>query len=657
MTEPMKQCASHSGATEPLWGRLRSRTVQGIGFVVLSAATFLFAENTTAAEPSSIGTVYVHDGRPLRQLDLGKPENAVKVWDTLHAFTALQGIVNRETPRLYLDYCQEFGVDTDRFWLDWLQGEDGWLRGTQTLPLDSLQDAVARFREHIKGLVVYDPAVPATSCVASTAAGCEDLIPVRFSRDANSVYALLTGTLKLPVRLWLVNPDGTPKFTGRGMIPDLNETSTGSAKADAYRWAIRRYIESGRSDTRYAAFYIDAFWLTRPTNGSIDLHTLSNHDYFIARRAFFFDLSPWGDEQPVDDLRQTPGLDKQILMEVLKSLQAQSPQSIIKIGGFPPWPFKYTTHGGAGKHEGVPTEWEFTRIISQFNAYHEADAAGPGAMANASFFAHYPLAERYPQPNPKPGLEAFRKAGHVTHDGKVAPRLYVGHYVGDYDAPSWLYKAVPAFFNDPQRGSVPLGWAFDPNLADRAPQAMAYAYRHATTKDFFISGDSGAGYLNPRSLTVRPDSKLPSGLPLWTSHCLEYFRRWDMTITGFVLDGSGGRSTELEFEAYRAFSPDGCGTHYGWPAPPRLIAGIPTVPHWDLPQSAAEAAAFIARQAEKVRDTPRFLWARSILRPPSWYAEVSRILRDDHPNASIAVVDPYTFFGLAGIDAATRNKR
>ena len=94
----------------------------------------------------------------------------------------------------------------------------------------------------------------------------------------------------------------------------------------------------------------------------------------------------------------------------------------------------------------------------------------------------------------------------------MAPKLYVGYYVGDYDSPSWLYKAVAAFFSDPQRGQVPLGWAFDPNLADRAPQALAYAYRHATTNDFFIAGDSGAGYLNPRALTVRPDSKLPPAL-------------------------------------------------------------------------------------------------------------------------------------------------
>ncbi len=597
-----------------------------------------------AAGAAAPKTVHVLDVRHLKGLDLSQPEKAAEVWDTMHALAALQGIVNRDAPRFYLLYCAEFGVETDQFWLDWLRGEDGWLRQTEVFPIASLEQAVGVFRKQFKGLVVYDPAVPATSCLASTAAGCDDLLPVRFSAATNSVFALLTQRLGLPVRLWLVNPDGSSRFTGRGQIPDSNEPSSGSAKVDAYHWARRHFIESGKCDARFAAYYLDAFWLQRPRNGPPDLHTLSNHDYFIARRAFFFDLSPWGDEVPVDDPQQTVGRDRQMMLQLLRALHDRAPRSIVKIGGFPPWPYKYTTHGGAGKHDGVPTEWEFTRLISQFNAYHEADAAGPGAMANASFFAHYPLQERYPQPNRKPARPDWQTAGFLGVKGKVAAKLFVGHYVGDYDAPSWLYKAVPAFFNDPQRGRVPLGWAFDPNLADRAPQVLAYAYRHATTNDFFIAGDSGAGYLNPVGLTVRPDSQLPSGLKFWTEHCARHFRRWDMTITGFVLDGASGRSTEREFAAYRSFSPDGCGTHYE--RAPRMIAGVPTCPERDLPDAAEAAAAVIAKLAGDVKDEARFLWARSILKPPSWYAQVAQILREQYPQAPVVVVDPYTFFGL-----------
>jgi hypothetical protein len=587
----------------------------------------------------------VFDARYLRKPDLKDPNHAAETWDTMHTLAAIQGLANREASRLYVIYCAGFGVETDQFWLDWLRGEDGWLRESELAPLTTPEEVVRTFRRYVKGLVVYDPEVPATSCVASTAAGCDDLLPVRFSRATNSMFALLTGKLGLPVRLWLVNPDGTPKFTGKGLIPDSGEPSSGSAKNDAYRWAILQFIDSAKCDARFAAYYIDSFWIKRSSPGQWDLHTLSNHDYFIARRAFFFDLATWGDETPVDDPSQKLGLDRQTFLQMMAALSRKAPNSMIKVGGFTPWAFKYTNHPGAGgKHGGVETEWEFARLISQFNGYMEADAIGLSAMANASFCTHYPLNERYPQPNPKPSPSDWRRAGYLTAEGRVAPKLYVGYYAGDYDSPAWLYKAVAAFFSDPQRGRVPLGWAFDPNLADRAPQALVYAYRHATTNDFFIAGDSGAGYLNPRGLTVRPDSKLPPALEPWTQHCARQFKRWDMSITGFMLDGSAGASTPEEFSAYKRFSPDGCGNHFD--LTPRVISGVPTIREWDMPDSAEQTAAYMAGQAAAAAKGPCFLWARTILKTPSWHAEVSRILREKHPTAPVVVVDPHTFFGL-----------
>jgi hypothetical protein len=600
------------------------------------------ARSGAAASPDKVA---VFDARSLRQHDLRDPSQAAEVWDTMHALAAVQGLANREAPRLYVTYCNGFGVETDQFWLDWLCGEDGWLKDSEVVTLTSPEEVIRTFRKYVKGLVVYDPEVPATSCVASTAAGCDDLLPVRFSGATNSMFALLTGKLGLPVRLWLVNPDGTPKFTGKGLIPDLKQPSTGSAKNDTYRWAIRQFIDSGKCDPRFAAYYVDAFWLkgSNPRHG--DLHTLSNHDYFIARRAFFFDLATWGDEMPVDDPHQKLGLDRQTFKQMLAALNRKAPNSMIKVGGFTPWAFKYTDHPGAGgKHGGVETEWEFARMISQYNGYMEADAIGFSSIANASFCTHYPLKDRYPQPNPKPSRADWQKAGYLTAAGKVAPKLYVGYYVGDYDSPSWLYKAVAAFFSDPQRGQVPLGWAFDPNLADRAPEALVYAYRHATTNDFFIAGDSGAGYLNPRGLTDRPDSKLPPALKVWAEHCARYYQQWDMSITGFMLDGSAGASTPEEFAEYRRFSPNGCGNHFD--LAPQVISGVPTIREWDMPDSAESTAAFMAQQATAAAKGPCFLWARTILKPPAWHVEVSRLLREKHPNAPVAVVDPYTFFGL-----------
>jgi hypothetical protein len=610
--------------------------------MVLGAAVLsVQGRSATASVPDR---VYTHDARALQRLDVRDAGSAARVWDTMHLLAAVQGLVNRDAPRLYLFYCDDFGVETDRFWWDRYRDAAGWLGKAEVESLESIEAVLIQFRNSFEGLVVYDPAVAATSNAASTVAGVERLLPVRFDSTNGSVYRLLTEEMGLPVRVWLVNPDGSSRFTGVGTIPDLEEASTGSPKNDVYRWALRRYLEPGRCGREVAAYFIDAHWLRAPERARADMHTLSNHDYFIARRAFFFDLSPWGDEAPVDDPGQELGLDRRTLFAILRVLAEQAEGRMIQVGGFVPWPYKYTTHGRAGRHEPVPSEWEFSRILSQFNAYKEADAANHGAMANASFHQHYPLAERYRQPNARPGIEEWRARGYVTAGGQVTPRFYLGHYVGDYDSPSWLYKAVAAYGSDPARGQVPLGWAFNPNLADRAPQALAYAYRHATTNDFFIAGNSGAGYVNVRALTVRPDSGLPSGLAAWREHCQEWYQRWDLSITGFILDGSAGAATETEFAIYRDFSPDGLGTHFE--RGPVMRAGIPTCPETDLPDDVTQAAALIARRAVDSGSGPGFLWARSILKRPSWYAELSRQLRENHAEAEVEVVDPYTFFGL-----------
>ena len=73
----------------------------------------------------------------------------------------------------------------------------------------------------INGAVVYDPKVYATSNVASTVAGVENLLPIRFDPVPDSLYSqLVTGGPKLAVKVWLVNADGSSRFTGRGTIPD-----------------------------------------------------------------------------------------------------------------------------------------------------------------------------------------------------------------------------------------------------------------------------------------------------------------------------------------------------------------------------------------------------------------------------------------------------
>ena len=252
--------------------------------------------------------LYTYDLAPTLQYDLHTERGRNNAWAEGHLVAALQGLVNRQKPRLYVTYV---GGDTgrpggiDRFWLAQMRAPGGWLAKASLHPVSTLEELVQTFRAQIKGVVLYDLAVPATSNVASTAAGCEDLLPVPYDPTPGSVYdRLVVHGPRLPVLLRLLHADGSPLFTGK---------ETGSAKCDAYLWAKRRYLDTGRCDPAHLGYYIDSWWLTQPTKAGPDTHGLSNHDYFIARKAFFFDLSPWDDEEPQDDPHQPLGTDARTL--------------------------------------------------------------------------------------------------------------------------------------------------------------------------------------------------------------------------------------------------------------------------------------------------------------------------------------------------------
>jgi hypothetical protein len=87
--------------------------------------------------------------------------------DEMTLFAALQGLVNRAQPRIYLLYPAEEGPSA---WLDEMSA-------VQLNPLAERWDLVARYRDEIKGIVIYDPAQPEAVNLATTAAGQLDGLP------------------------------------------------------------------------------------------------------------------------------------------------------------------------------------------------------------------------------------------------------------------------------------------------------------------------------------------------------------------------------------------------------------------------------------------------------------------------------------------------
>ncbi|MBN2138675.1 MAG: hypothetical protein JW720_12780 [Sedimentisphaerales bacterium] len=599
----------------------------------------------------SLSPIRLYDLRYTLKIDSRDIEQVRMAWDHCHAVTALQGIVNRRQPLLYLKCVdsQHAGENVDEYWLEKLSAPDAWLHGRKIEPVSNIVDLVRLFRSHIRGAVVYDPAVAATSNVASTIAAAEDLLPVRHDPSPKSLYTELIVRMRMPVKRWLVKPDGKSIFTGKGSIPGTDMPSTGSAKCDAYLWAKANYIDAGKCDGSYAAYYLDQYWVARPRNTVLNHHCLTNHDFFIAKKAFFFDLHPWGDETPVDDPVQPKGTDLDTLKSLLLSAYHQGGKdNMIHIGGFVPWAHKYTNHSDAGgSHAPVPTEWEYGKVISAYNGFMDADAVGYGAMANASFFAHFPLKEKYEQHWVT--HEELRTRGYLTGDGRVNfdGRDFLIFYVGDYDCAAWVYQRTMDIWDDPARGSIPLMWCISPILDRRAPMALDYIRRTATPNDYFAAADNGAGYCEPGMLQEpRGISKLSSGLDAWQRHCKKFYDRWGLTITGFIIYGHGPQLNQAGLDCYAAFSPNGIVPSAG---PPTAIHNNMPILRFDHdvnegnPKAAAEHVA--RRIAERKREGhPPFHWFRNILKTPTWYVRTYDAIRSADPK--IELLDAPAFFEL-----------
>lgn len=587
---------------------------------------------------------------PIRTLDLRKWNHiemkdsmqVLRMWDELHAVASLQGIVNRKSPRLYIRYVRnQNGTDVDDYWWDKYRKKGEWLEGKDTLECKSVEEAVMQFSNELHGMVVYDSHVPSTSNVASTVAGVEKLVAVCYDTSPQSLFTQLKKK-GLKVKCWLVNPDGSSLFNGKGLIPGTQIPSTGSTKADPYVWAMEKYLKTGKCNPRYAAYYIDQFWRRMPQRTAANHHQLTNHDFFVSKGAFFFDLSPWSDEPATDAPWQADSLDTHLLKSLLlENYRQNKGRHFCYIGGFPAWAFKYTRHAG-GKHEDVATEWEFSRIISAYNAFKDADAIALGALANASFWQHFPLKKKYSQK--WTDTKTLKDKGYLNKNGKVdRNKKYVIFYVGDYDASSWIAQTTPFLWDEPNRGKLPLMWCISPVLAERVPMVMHNYRQTASDNDYFAAADNGAGYLLPGMLKEpRPISALPDGLNAWKKHCKKYYRKWGLTISGFVIDGEAPPLDNNGLDCYEAFSPNGIVPQKAPLA--SLHKDMPVLrSDYDIVDTDCKMAANVVMDRIRERNIP-FHWFRAILKSPTWYKELHNELleRDEQ----IEWVDAPTFFEL-----------
>ncbi len=574
----------------------------------LGACCFFLCFVANAAPRTSEGQNAVkHTDPELRLYTYELPKPGIpEAYDEAMAVACLQGIINRESPRLYV---LSPANDRPRYWLDVLCQDHRWLAGRTRAELSGLDALIELAGERAKGIIIWDPDVPATINVATTIAGIRDGI--------------------------VVSPELAEKTSSKWNLPVLEDlrgrfdgTETGSKKNDAYRWAIREYLQKGLCSSHFLCLFEDAF-STRPAG---NIGYVVTRDWAIMNRAFVFDLSPWGDETPKDDPDQPLGTDldtyRMILSEILN--QSAGKHMTEMTGFFAFW--KYSNVAGyPSAHEPVPTEWETVYLISPYNCYQNTISSD---CYNQSFHSQAPF-KRLKQERPK-RLES------------VEDKAYLCFLMADYDSATPLYDFLPKHWDDPSRGKIPLAWGINPNLIETYPDLISYFYSTATGNDFFTSDASAAGYFNPNRVK-------PEYLPLMVKHNKRFFDATGMSIAPMVLDWDA--PTPAVKDAFTEFAPDGYGTividfhNRGGSLPkPQVWKGMPVVElindtcNFVNPKQTSDAMySAIKKRGDSI---PGFYFFRIVWVSPTAVIDSLATFRDEHPEADIEVVDPYSFFDL-----------
>jgi hypothetical protein len=187
-----------------------------------------------------------HEDTPKLKV-IEKPENAIYLYklkgsstissyDEAMAVACIQGVLNRNGTHLYV---LSNTLNKPSYWLN-IFSTKGWMAGKEQVHIDTFEQLLEIAKTKMKGVIIWDTQVPATINVATTLAGLEDGL-VLSPEMANKYLNIID----LPII-----KDFRGMFTG---------SVTGSRKNDAYRWAIKEYLETKRCNPHWLFLYEDSY--------------------------------------------------------------------------------------------------------------------------------------------------------------------------------------------------------------------------------------------------------------------------------------------------------------------------------------------------------------------------------------------------------------
>ncbi len=377
---------------------------------------------------------------------------------------ALQGLANRTTPRVFLNYGGSLAFLRFDFPLASGEKPDGWNRaaaaalskkypaiddywiaelarlGLFQFKTCTVEKLIAHCAPHVKGLILYHN-IDDDLAIAATMAGLRAALPVT----------------PLVRRQWLARLQHPP-----ATIFDVGSLYTQyprgvPRRVAAHRWAIEHLLpECSRGGVFSRVF----------DYGSAAFDTLPDVDLAIQQRWFTFQLD-YGNSNthPTHNPKrlQEIDLESSLLDKILNHLE--------------PWAPVYGW--------GEPGEGAVVDHISRSGHVLICTANG-----NGTFFWDMPVLTR-----------PFGQPGKQRTTPKLEDKIYIAFMVNEGDT----LKCLTALENagswiQPERGRFPINWGMDPLLYREFPGLVSYYYKTATPHDYFFAASSCWGYAHPDAM-------------------------------------------------------------------------------------------------------------------------------------------------------------
>lgn len=388
---------------------------------------------------------------------------------------ALQGLVNRNKPGLFLDfgiYDDPQSRRTNEVFLD----DDLWFKkfreilgnqdrhnlayyrdvhGFTTVEVENLHQLIRQFHNSLNGVVVWDPDMPDTVNVAIMLAAQENLLVV------DAALLPLAESHALPILHDL-----------RGRWQD---------RLDLTKWSIANLFELSKTGQIAC---IEPGW-QRPefvdyiVREKIFTYNLSSRHSGIAQNLLL--LLAFGPAW-LRELIFALSLDGPIRKLALRLLGKASPEirlnnRIQQSVKMQPYPTIF------GWHTQRDDELTFMLLLSA----NGLRLVPSHLAANFSFHA---------------GVTPLNKKPAVTKTDQPLPALdpqgtYLTFTLSDGDQLMMMSTAELGSWRSTQRGQIPFNWEVQPLLIELAPALLEKYITQATPNDCLIAGPSGAGYIIP----------------------------------------------------------------------------------------------------------------------------------------------------------------